>query len=173
MEELKRIKLAKEVEDPFYLNDPKLLEVYNKCLPPKESYYYFPKGEEIITIHPKKPIKSIRRIFYNTKYTDYENKMLNELKQIINSHTELKLPDFFEDYFILMFVYARGGDLNDSYKQIVEYLDFSQRMFPFTISPKSKIVEILNKGFIYVYGRDNRFRPIIFITLIISKIIFA
>lgn len=161
MEELKRIKLAKEIEDPFYLNDPKLLEVYNKCLPPKESYYYFPKGEEIITIHPKKPIKSIRRIFYNTKYTDYENKMLNELKQIINSHTELKLPDFFEDYFILMFVYARGGDLNDSYKQIVEYLDFSQRMFPFTISPKSKIVEILNKGFIYVYGRDNRFRPII------------
>ena len=34
-------------------------------------------------------------------------------------------------------------------------------MFPLTISPNSKIVEILNKGFIYIYGRDNRFRPLI------------
>jgi len=42
--------------------------IYNKCLPPKESYYYFPKGEEIMTYNSKKPIKSIRRIFYNTKY---------------------------------------------------------------------------------------------------------
>jgi len=161
MEEIKRIKLAKEAETPFYLNDPKLLDIYNKCLPPKESYYYFPKGEEIITINNKNPIKSIRRIFYNTKYTDYENKMLNQLKQIINSHSEFKLPDYFLDYFILMFVYARGGDLEASYTQMVEYINFCQKIFPFNITPKSKIVEILNKGFIYVYGRDNRFRPII------------
>ena len=161
MEEIKRIKLAKEAETPFYLNDPKLLDIYNKCLPPKESYYYFPKGEEIITINNKNPIKSIRRIFYNTKYTDYENKMLNQLKQIINSHSEFKLPDYFLDYFVLMFVYARGGDLEASYTQMVEYINFCQKIFPFNITPKSKIVEILNKGFIYVYGRDNRFRPII------------
>ena len=161
MEEIKRIKLAKEAETPFYLNEPKLLDIYNNCLPPKESYYYFPKGEEIITINYKKPIKSIRRIFYNTKYTDYENKMLNQLKQIINSHSEFKLPDYFYDYFILMFVYARGGDLEASYKQMVIYLNFCQKIFPFTITPKSKLVEILNKGFIYIYGRDNRFRPII------------
>ena len=162
MEELKRIRLAIEAENPFYLNDPKLLEIYNKSLPPKESYYYFPKGEEIITIHHKKPIKSIRRVFYNIKYTDYENKMLNQLKEIIKSHSELTLPDFFLEYFILMFVYAREGDLDESYNLIVEYIKFSQKMFPFTtITPNSKIVEILNKGFIYIYGRDNRFRPII------------
>ena len=161
MEELKRIRFAKEAENPFYLNDPQLLEIVKKCLPPKESYYYFPKGEEIITIHPKKPIKSIRRVFYNTKYSEYENKMLNELKQIINSHPELKLPDYFIDYLILMFVYARGGDLNESYNLIVEYLKFIEKTFPMTVTPNSKIIEILNKGFIYVYGRDNRFRPII------------
>ena len=161
MEDLKRITLAKEMENPFYLHDPKLLEIYNKCLPPKESYYYFPKGEEIITINKKKPIKSIRRVFYNMQYTDYENKLFNEFKQLLNKHPELKLPDFFLDYFILMFAYARGGDLEASYKMIVEYLEFSNKMFPITITPNSKIVEILNKGFIYVYGRDSRFRPII------------
>ena len=161
MEELKRIRLEKEAENPFYLHDTKLLEIYNKCLPPKESYYYFPKGEEIMTIHHKEPIKSIRRVFYNMKYTDYEYKMLNQLKEIINSHSELKMPDYFIEYFILMFVYARGGDLNESYNLIVEYIKFSQKMFPLTISPNSKIVEILNKGFIYIYGRDNRFRPLL------------
>ena len=81
MEELKRIKLAKETENPFYLNDPKLLDIYNKCLPPKESYYYFPKGEDIMTVHPKKPIKSIRRVYYNIEFTDYENKLLNDLNE--------------------------------------------------------------------------------------------
>ena len=161
MEELKRIKLAKETENPFYLNDPKLLDIYNKCLPPKESYYYFPKGEDIMTVHPKKPIKSIRRVYYNIEFTDYENKLLNDLKKIINSDSSLKLPDYFLDYFILMFAYARGGDLNASLKMIKEYLDFSNKLFPITITPNSKIVEILNKGFIYVYGRDNRYRPII------------
>ena len=161
MEELKRIKLEKEAEAPFYLNDPKLLEIYNKSLPPKESYYYFPKGEEIMTLNPKKPIKSIRRIFYNLKYTEYVNKLCQELKEIIKSHTELKLPDYFDDYVILMFVYARGGDLNASYELIIEYLNFINKNFPFLITPKSKEIEVLNKGFIYTYGRDNRFRPII------------
>ena len=161
MKVLKRIKLEKEAENPFYLDNPKLFDIYKKCLPPKESYFYFPKHDEIITINPKNPIKSIRRIFYNTKYTDYENKMLSELKQIIKNHSELKFPDYFDDYFLLMFIYGRGGDLNESYKQIIEYLNFSQSMFPFTITPKSKEIEILNKGFIYVYGRDNRFRPLI------------
>ena len=161
MKVLRRIKLEKEAENPFYLDNPKLFDIYKKCLPPKESYFYFPKHDEIITINPKNPIKSIRRIFYNTKYTDYENKMLNQLKQIINSHSEFKLPDYFLDYFVLMFVYARGGDLEASYTQMVEYINFCQKIFPFNITPKSKIVEILNKGFIYVYGRDNRFRPII------------
>ena len=145
MEELKRIKLEKEEEAPFYLNDPKLLEIYNKSLPPKESYYYFPKGEEIMTLNPKKPIKSIRRIFYNLKYTEYENKLCQELKEIIKSHTELKLPDYFDDYVILMFVYARGGDLNASYELIIEYLNFINKNFPFLITPKSKEIEVLNK----------------------------
>ena len=161
MDELNRLQIAKEAENPFYLNDPYLLDIYHKCFPPRESYYYFPKGEEIYTYNSKKPIKTIRRIFFNTQYFDYENKLLKELKEIINSHTELKIPDYFKDYFILMFVYARGGDLNASYKLLVEYVNFCNRLFPFNITPNCKVIEILNKGFIYVYGRDNRFRPII------------
>ena len=83
MEKIKRVQLAKEMEDPYYLKDPILAELHKKCLPPKESYYYFPKGEEIIIINRKKPIKSLRRIFYNSTFNNDEQKWLLELKQQI------------------------------------------------------------------------------------------
>ena len=161
MEKIKRVQLAKEMEDPYYLKDPILTELHKKCLPPKESYYYFPKGEEIIIHNHKKPIKSLRRVYYKVPYTDDEQKCLFEFKQLLNSHSELKLPEFFEDYFLLCFIYSTNGNLKESYKRIVEYLEFSNKTFPIIITPKSRLIEILNKGFIYVYGRDNRFRPVI------------
>jgi len=158
---IKRIKLAKEIEDPYYLKDPILLELYKKSLPPKESYYYFPKGEEIIIHNIKKPIKSLRRVFYNVPYTSDEQKWLIEFKNVLNLHSELKIPDYFDDYFLLAFIYSTSGNYNESCKRIEEYINFSKKTFPILITPQSKLIEILNKGFIYVYGRDNRFRPII------------
>jgi len=160
MDELPRIRLEIETNNPYYFNDPKLLELYNKCLPPKESYYYFPKGEEIISVNHKKPFKSIRRVFYNQNYMDYEKKALNELKELISSNS-LKLPDYFEDYFIVEFVYAEAGNINKSYKRILDYLKFCEKTFPISLSPNNKIIEILNSGCIYCYGRDSRFRPIL------------
>jgi hypothetical protein len=53
MENLKRVRLAKEMEDPYYLKEPKLIEIYNKSLPPKEAYYHFPPPDEIIIINQK------------------------------------------------------------------------------------------------------------------------
>ena len=161
MNNLKRVTLAKEMEDPYYLKDPKLLELYKKCLPPKEAYYYFPKGDEIIIHNRKKPNKSLRRVHFNVPYTDQEKKWIEDFKQLINSHPEIQLPDFFEDYLLLAFIYSTGCDLKESYKRVVDYLKFSSSTFPVIIKPNSKLIEIINKGFVYVYGRDNRFRPII------------
>ena len=158
---IKRVTIAKEIEDPYYLKDPKLLELYKKSLPPRDAYYYFPKGEEIIIHNLKKPNKSLRKIYYNVPYTDQEKKWLEEFKQIISSHPETQLPDYLEDYLLLAFIYATSCDLKDSYKRLVNYIKFCKETFPIVISPQSKIIEILNKGFVYVYGRDNRFRPII------------
>ena len=117
MESLKRLRLAKEMEDPYYLKEPKLLELYNKSLPPKEAYYYFPSPEEIIIINHKKPKKSLRRVYYNVPYTDLENKNLSQFKKIINQHPETQLPDYFGDFLLLAFIYATNYDLEKSYKQ--------------------------------------------------------
>ena len=161
MNKLKRITFEKELEDPFYLKDPKLLELYKKCQPPKESYYYFPKGEEIIIHNYKKPIKSLRRVFYNVEYTNDEKQWLLDFKKFLNSHPELKIPNFIDDYFLLAFIYSSNNNLKESYKRLSDYIKFNNETFPIKITPKSKLIEILNRGFIYVYGRDNRYRPII------------
>ena len=156
----KRLKIAREIEDPYYLKESKLLELYNKCLPPKEAYYYFPPSDEIIIINQKNPKKSFRRIFYNVPYTDLEKQWLQEFKGIINHH-KLQLPDYFEDYLLLAFIYDTQCNHEKSFKQLVNYLNFCKKTFPLIITPKSKVRDILNKGFVYVYGRDNRFRPIV------------
>lgn len=159
MNKLKRVTLEKECVEPFYLTDPKYYEIYKKCIPPRESYYYFPKGEEIIAPN-KKPTKSIRRVFYKMPYTNNEKQWLIDFKQLINSKS-LKLPYFFDDYLLLAFIYSDGGKLDNSIKRLIKYIKFSNETFPMEINPNSRIIEILNKGFIYIYGRDNRFRPIL------------
>ena len=158
---IKRVTLAKELEDPYYLKDPKLLELYKKCLPPRDAYYYFPKGEEIIIHNLKKPNKSLRIIYYNVPYSDLEKKWINEFKELIKKHPETQVPDYFGDYMHLIFIYATSCNLDDSYQRLVNYIKFCKETFPILITPSSKLIEILNKGFVYVYGRDNRFRPII------------
>ena len=116
-------------------------------------------GEEII-VPNKKPIKSIRRVFYKMPYTNDEKQWLIDFKQLINSKS-LKLPYYFDDYLLLAFIYSDRGKLDDSFKRLEKYIKFSNETFPMEINPNSKIFEILNKGFIYIYGRDNRFRPIL------------
>ena len=131
MNNIKRVTLAKEIEDPYYLKDPKLLELYKKCLPPKDAYYYFPKGDEIIIHNIKKPNKSFRIIYYNVPYTQQEKKWIADFKDIIKSRQEIQLPDYFDDYIHLTFIYSTNCNLNESYKRLVNYLKFVKKHFLF------------------------------------------
>ena len=154
-------RLAKELVDPFYLKDPKIEELYNKCLPPKEAYLYFPKGDKIIEFNHKNPKKSNRIIYHNVPILDNEKQYIAEFKQILNNHPEVKLPEFFDDALLLRFIYADDCEMEKVFKRLVKYIDWSNKTFPITIHPKSKLIEILNKGFVYSHGRDCRFRPIL------------
>ena len=159
--EIKKGKLEKEMDDPFYLKDPQLLELYKRCLPPKEAYYYFPKGEELIEFNKKKPKKSYRKIYSDTPFLDIEKQYINDFKQILSQHPEVKIPSYLDDALLLRFIYADECDYEAVFKRLVKYLAWSEKTYPIVITPKSKLIEILNKGFVYVYGRDCRFRPIL------------
>ena len=164
--DFKKGRFAKESnDDPYYLNDPKLLELYNKCLPPKEAYYYFPKGDEIIEPNEKNPKKTYRKLYHNVPFLDYEKKLINDYKQIINRHPELKIPNFIDDALYLRFIYADDCNLEVAFKRLEKYIEWSNKTFPIMIQPKSKIIELLNRGFAYVYGRDHRYRPLLIFRL--------
>ena len=151
----------KELRNPYYISDPELYKIYQKSLPPPESYFYFPKGEEIIIINAIKPEKSLRRIFYNVPLYDFEKKLLIEYNTLINSHPENKLPDYWDNALNLRFIHATECNIKKSYERMLKYIDWYHNMFPMNIQPGDKIYKLLNLGFLYVYGRDCHFRPIV------------
>ena len=159
--EPKKGRLCKEMEDPFYLKDPNIKELYEKCFPPKEAYYYFPKGEDLIEFNAKKPQKSYRKIYHDVPFLDLEKKYIADYKVLINKHPEVKIPSYIEDALFLRFIYADECDMEVSFKRLVKYLELINKTFPIVMKPQSKLKEILNKGFVYAYGRDCRFRPIL------------
>ena len=159
-------RLALELVDPFYLKDPKLAELYEKCKPPKEAYLYFPQGEEIIELNQKKLGSSYRKIYYEVPILEHEKIYINKLKELIDQHPEIKLPDFFDNELLLRFLYADDCEMDKVFQRISRYIEWSNKTFPLVIQPKSKTIEILNKGFVYVYGRDGRFRPILIFRLV-------
>ena len=151
----------KELKEPYYISDPDLFKIYKKSLPPPEAYFYFPKGEEIIVVNSLKPEKSLRRIFNNVPIYDFEQKLLIEFNALIRSHPENKLPDYWNDDINLRFIHATECDIKKSYERMIKYIDWFHNQFPMEIHPGDKIYQLLNLGFLYVYGRDCHFRPII------------
>ena len=151
----------KEIIDPYYISNPKLYEIYKKSLPPIEAYYYFPKGEEVIIHNDKKPNKALRRIFLGVPYSEMEEKWLMEFKEEIAAHPENKLPEYWNDAINLRFVYATECNIKKSYERMIKYLSWYKNMFPMIITPGDKLYKLLNLGFLYVYGRDHQFRPIL------------
>ena len=151
----------KEIIDPYYFSNQELYEIYKKSLPPPEAYYYFPKGEEVIIHNDKKPEKSLRRIFLGVPYSELEENWIREFKAEISSHPEIKLPEYWNDAINLRFIYATECNIKKSYERLEKYLHWHKNMFPMIIQPGDKLCQLLNLGFLYVYGRDHHFRPIL------------
>ena len=149
------------VVDPFFIKDPLLYEIFKKSLPPKEAYYYFPKGKEIIELHEKKPEKNNRRIFINVPFNKNEQDWLIQYKLIIASHPENKLPEYWNDGLNLAYIYSTECKLQKAYDRMINYFKWYNNFFPLNIQPGDKCVQLLNTGFVYIFGRDHQFRPVI------------
>lgn len=149
------------VIDPFYLKDPNLVELFKKGLPPREAYFYFPKGEEIIIWNKKKPEKSLRRIHINVPFNDLEKKWLVELNKMIMAHPENTFPDYWNEGLNLSYIYSTECNIEKAYKRLIDYFKWYNSTFPMNIQPEDKAIKLLNTGFTYIYGRDHQYRPII------------
>ena len=149
------------ITNPFFIKDPELFEIFKRGIPPKEAYYFFPKGKDVLEEHNKKPEKNLRRIFINVPFLEIENKWLDKYKEIIAKHPENKLPDYWNDGLNLAYIYATECKLEQSYKRMIEYFKWYKSFFPLNIQPGDKVVQVLNSGFLYVFGRDHQFRPLL------------
>ena len=146
--------------NPYYIKDPKLYEIFKSSLPPREAYYYFPKGEDIIKINTNKPINSSRKIFTNVPFTDFEKKWLKEFNKIVDEKDDIIIPPGWHDGLSLGCIYQASGDIKFAYECMCDYIKWWEKSFPMNIVPKDKSWELLNNGFLYIYGRDHRYRPI-------------
>ena len=162
-----------ETNTPFFFTEnPILYQRYLDSFPPKEAYYYFPKGEEIIIPNKKNPEKSLRRIFFNTDFNEHEKKWLIEFNKIIDQHPENKLPEYWNDSYNLKYIYSENCKLEKAYERMINNINHQKKFFPLTFTPKDKVLTIINMGFCYVFGRDHQFRPIVIIntSILIKRI---
>ena len=108
--------------NPYYLKDPKLYEIFQKGLPTKEAYYYFPKGDDVITIDNKKPENSSRKIFTNVLFTSFEKKWLKKFNKIVDERDDIIIPPGWHDGLSLACIYSALGDIEFGYQIMCDYI---------------------------------------------------
>ena len=146
----------------YFLYEPKLKKRHQKAIPNDLMYRYFPKEEDII-IKNKNPKENYRFIFNGMEKTPFEQEKLEEFYQFIKEKEKKKniehfLPEWWIESDTMRYLQASNYDIKKVYNLIKENLKSTETA--------RKIIDkrmrfILNYGFLYMYGRDCHFRPII------------
>ena len=146
----------------YYLYDPELKKRHLKAIPNDIMYRYFPNENDIL-IKNKNPKDNYRFIFNGMDKTPYEKEKLEELTKYI-TEKEKDINNFFPEWWLesdtLRYLQATNYDIKKTHTLIKENIKYSKQ----TIKIIDKRIRfILNYGFIYMYGRDMHFRPIIIV----------
>lgn len=145
----------------YYLYEPELKKRHQKAIPNDIMYRYFPKEKDIL-IKNKNPKDNYRYIFNGIEKTSYEKEKMEEFNKYIKekerqNHTNF-LPEWWIESDTLRYLQATNFDIKKVYSLIKENIKSTEKA--------RKIIDkrmrfILNYGFLYMYGRDVHFRPII------------
>ena len=147
----------------FYFYEPILKERHQQVIPTEEMYRFFPSQSQIIAYNEKDPGDSYRYIFNGQSKTDFEEKHLKKLEDYIDNKLKNKsdvFPKWWLESDTMRFLQAADYKVEKAYDTIMDYIKFMQNI-PSTVN--NRIRYILNSGVLYMYGRDNHFRPIIII----------
>lgn len=120
---------------------------------PEDAYLFFPSENEI------KNTAGVRLIFDgNTKFTDYETSMVSQFKTYAQKHNYVLKP-MWVDNMIVRFLQANGFKMDKTLTSIKEHTIWKESR-P-TVELTEPVRNFLEKGFLYVHGRDHKFRPIV------------
>ena len=145
----------------FFMNNEELLKRHELAIPTNEMYRFFPPNEEILLIDSN-PKKNYRYIFNGQQKTEYEQRKLNEYNEYELKQGKLNYPNNWLETDTMRLLQACEYDLEKTYKKIIDTINF---MNSHRTSINNNIINLLNSGFVYVYGRDHHFRPIIIISI--------
>lgn len=151
----------------YYLEDEEMRRRHEESKPPVEAYLYIPSSTDIVLFDPKNPKKMLRRVF-EMKYEGYKDFELEKMKELDeeiqklnkkNSNDPLIFPQGCSLYEKFRYLQATAYDCAQTVKLLKENIRWRAQLIPPKIS--SKVVELLNCGFMYIHGRDNCFRPVL------------
>jgi len=104
-----------------------------------------------------------RRIFHLTDWMEYDNYEKQAL-QAFKKHLVSEGQDIvYEDALYLRFLYAGAFDLSESTRRLHIYEEWQRD--PNIQNLSAKVRTLLESGTLYTYGRDPKFRPIIFLNV--------
>ncbi len=131
---------------------------HKNARPPQEAYLFFPSENDIfLKLEHNNSNNLVRRIFEGpTEFLEIEREHLNNFKKELRKISP-NLEMFLEDSLILRFLQSSHNDYSKTIDMILDHLKWKETIFPISIN--ENIRKILNSGFIYVHGRDHRFRP--------------
>jgi len=147
----------------YYLYEPELKKRHQKAIPNDLMYRYFPKEKDIL-IKNKNPKENYRYIFNGIEKTSFEKEKMEEFDKFIKEKEKHDKKNFLPEWWIesdtLRYLQATNFDIKKVYSLIKENIKSTEKA--------RKIIDkrmrfILNYGFLYMYGRDVHFRPIIIV----------
>jgi len=71
------------------------------------------------------------------------------------------LPEYWNDGLNLAYIYSVECKLDKAYERMINYFKWYKSFFPLNIQPGDNCTKVLNSGFLYIFGRDHQFRPLI------------
>ena len=103
-------------------------------------------------------------VFYHAEYNDKEKQKLKEFKDFCKKKG-VKVPEV--DAEVMKCLHGEKFDVEDAYKALNVRLNFLNERLPLKVSPV--VFDLIQKGFIYVCGRDRQYRPIVVMNGWISR----
>lgn len=168
MHKFKKSILPNGIIEGKNLFDNEEYDYVNMLAAPSEEAYLLKTTEEDVITMNEKLIKSIRRIFsVKNQWLPHEIQELKSFQSYLITFNkdypeeQLIIPESVTESDILRFLQATGFKYSKTIEYIKNNIEWRASYFPFTLT--EPIIDILKSGFLYTYGRDHRFRPILII----------
>ncbi|CAD8055574.1 unnamed protein product [Paramecium primaurelia] len=109
----------------------------------------------------------VRKIFFHQEFDEYEKQKIKELTESIQQHKLTLPPDWCQE-LTLKYCYSGGFEISKCIQRLQKHLEWINDENYQVLSPEAE--QYLKQGYIYQFGRDPQYRPVVYIQLhLISK----